>query len=184
MILYAFRKIFSCLHPKKYPLQTMNSLQWYVAYTFSRSEKKINTRIQQLGIQSFLPLKKVKRKWSDRLKIVEVPLFPSYVFVNTIESKISKLKSIDGIATFLSFGNKLATVKQDEIDLIRKVVQCEVNVEVVTKKFTEGQKVKIQRGPFAGLRGTLIKEQSKRRFIVELNNLNHHLLIDIPAYYL
>jgi len=162
----------------------MRAPQWYVAYTYSRSEKKIDTRIRQLGIQSFLPLQKVKRKWSDRFKFVEVPLFPSYVFVNTTEDKIPQLKSIDGIATFLSFENKLAVVKEDEIDLIRKVIQGKMDVEVVSETFVKGQKVEVQSGPFAGLTGTLIKEQGKKRFIVEFNNLNQHLSIDIPAHYL
>jgi transcription antitermination factor NusG len=59
---------------------------WYALYTKPRWEKKIHKLLQQKGIESYCPLNKVRRKWSDRIKVVEEPLFKSYIFVRVEES--------------------------------------------------------------------------------------------------
>lgn len=162
----------------------MEKKEWFVAYTVSKAEKLINTQIQELGIESYLPLQKVKRQWSDRVKLVEVPLFPSYLFVKTTKEKIPQLKSMRGIAWFIAFQNKLATIQEQEIELIRKVLAGGKEVIVTNNKFNSGQQVMIKEGPFAGLEGILIKEKGKNRFIMELKGLEQSISIDIPTNYL
>jgi len=164
-------------------LQT-NKHNWYIAYTQSRFERKIHTRIQRLGIQSFLPLHKVKRKWSDRIKIVEVPLFPSYVFVNTTSSMVSRLKTINGLSTFLSFNNKLATIKEQEIETIKKVLETETQINIQKGLFYEGKKIIFKDGPFSNLEGVLTKQQGKYRFVVNFDELANSLSVELPVEYL
>lgn len=159
----------------------MKNLQWYIAYTYSKSERKVLRRIQDMGIECFLPLHTVKRKYSDRIKLVEVPLFSSYLFIRTTESVLPQLTSIDGIARFLSFANEFATIRTSEIDLIKKIVRVGKEVSVANGSFEKGQRVMLNNGPFAGLEGVLLREKGKNRFIVSIEALNQTISIDIPT---
>lgn len=161
----------------------MNQYKWYIAYTHSNSEKKVHSKVLNLGIEAYLPLHKVKRKWSDRTKIVELPLFSSYLFVKTTEEKIPKLMGIEGIARFLSFERKLATIKEQEIELIKRIIKDGKDIHAEKKTFSNGQVVKITGGPFVGLEGILLKEQGKSRFLIEIEGLDQMLSINIPIYY-
>ena len=89
-----------------------------------------------MGLNSFLPLCKMKRQWSDRVKLVEIPLFNSYVFVNTTLDQVPKLLGINGVSRFLSFGGEFATISEEEIEIIKKVVESkqQVNVRPYTPK--------------------------------------------------
>ncbi len=155
---------------------------WFIAYTYPKAEKKIHTRINELGVESFLPLQKVKRKWSDRTKIIEVPLFPSYMFVYTTEKSIPKLLGIREIVRFLSFESKLATIKKKEIEFIKQALKEGKELRVEKELFEKGQKVFLNEGPFLGLEGTLIQERSKNRFIIELKVLKQSLSIEVPSW--
>ena len=70
---------------------------WYAVYTNSRAEKRVSDRIEELGIETFLPLQKTLRQWSDRKKLVEKPLISSYVFVKIIPREYFAVRKIDGV---------------------------------------------------------------------------------------
>ncbi|MDZ4679465.1 MAG: UpxY family transcription antiterminator [Saprospiraceae bacterium] len=128
----------------------MNHQKRFIAYTHSNSEKKVHSRILNLGIESYLPLHKVKKKWSDRTKVMELPLFSSYLFVKTTEDKIPKLMGIEGIARFLSFEKKLATIKEREIELIKKIIKDGKDINAEKGTFSNGQRVRITGGNYSG----------------------------------
>lgn len=162
----------------------MKTPKWFVAYTRARFEKKVHLEIQRKGIQSYLPLHKVKRQWSDRIKLVEVPLFSSYIFVKTTLDKIPKLMELKGIARFLSFDGKFATIREEEINMIEKVLNndCkDININIRPKKsIIIGQKIKIEQGVFTGLEGIFLKEHGKDCLVISIPGLNQDLLITMP----
>ncbi|MCB0606275.1 MAG: UpxY family transcription antiterminator [Lewinellaceae bacterium] len=161
----------------------MNDLKWFVAYTHYKSEKKVSSRFQHKGLEVYLPMRKVKSKWSDRIKEVEFPLFTCYVFVRTTPGRLSQVADIDGLARFLSFGNELATVKDHEIELIRKMIRDYEDVKA-EPLFTAGQRIRIAKGPLCGLEGILQKEKGKNRFLIAIEGLRQSLSIEIPSQYL
>jgi transcription antitermination factor NusG len=71
--------------------------KWYVLYTKPRWEKKVDKALLQKGIESYCPLNRVKRKWSDRIKTIEEPLFKSYVFVRVEEKDKTEVRYVDGV---------------------------------------------------------------------------------------
>ena len=160
----------------------MKNLKWYVAYTYSKSERKVHQRIKELGIESFLPLHRVKRQYSDRIKLLEVPLFTSYLFVKTTESILPQLLSIEGIARFVSFANDFATIRESEIEKIKAIIAAGREM-YISNSFAAGQRVMLNQGPFAGMEGVLVKEQGKNRFIVTIEALDQNISIDIPTSY-
>ena len=94
--------------------------KWYAVYTKPRWEKKVAILLQQKGIESYCPLNKVRRRWSDRMKTLEEPLFKSYVFVQITEGDRTAVRMTDGVINFVYWNGKPAIIKEKEIATIRK----------------------------------------------------------------
>lgn len=154
---------------------------WYVVYTYPNLEKRISILLTKRDITTYLPLQKVYHQWSDRIKELEVPLFPNYVFVHINDRERTKVLSINGILRFISFEGKLAVIPDNEIQLIRKLEHTNVEVE---SDLVKGDRVKIIRGSFAGLEGILINKIGKRRVVLRLNTLKQSLSLEININFL
>ena len=98
-------------------------LPWHVAYTKPKAEKKVFKSLSDFGFQCYFPLSRVRRKWSDRFKWVEVPVFRSYLFVRIPREKMSEALRIPGMLTFLFLDGKPAVVREEEIELIKKFLR-------------------------------------------------------------
>ncbi len=163
----------------------MREAKWHIAYTYPRSEKKVFSRTQQMGVESFLPLHTEKRYWSDRIKFIEVPLFSSYIFIKTPEFYIPRLMEINGISRFISFNRKFATIDDAEIQLIKDLLKETKDVKVLDKEeFRKGKRVRVVRGPFQGLEGTTVSEQGKNRLIITIEGMDQELSVNIPMSHL
>jgi len=91
-----------------------------VLYTSARAEKRVADRLRDVGVDVYLPLHKSKRKWSDRVKEVEMPLFNSYVFVRLPEHKLRDLLQVYGVSRILFYLGRPAVVRDVEIDAIKE----------------------------------------------------------------
>ena len=96
---------------------------WHVIYTKPRHEKRVFEDLILRECTAYLPLVNRRSQWSDRRKTIEKPLFTSYVFVylNDITSYYRVLQ-VDGFVMFISFGGKLAMVKDSEIETIKQLI--------------------------------------------------------------
>jgi len=92
--------------------ESRQGLKWHVIYTMPRAERKVASSIDEMGIESYLPLYKVTRQWSDRKKKVEVPLFPNYVFVKVSEKGRRVIFNIKEPVKFISIDNKPVVVDE------------------------------------------------------------------------
>ncbi len=97
-----------------------NSKKWYAVYTKPRWEKKVHLLCDQQHIESYCPLNKVRKKWSDRIKLVHEPLFKSYVFVHVSEAEKTKVREVGGVLNYVYAEGKPAVIREEEIDMIRK----------------------------------------------------------------
>ena len=84
------------------------SSRWFAIYTRPRWEKKVNHLLLQKGIESYCPLNKVRRKWSDRIKTIEEPLFKSYVFVRIADEERTPVRMTNGVVNFVYWNGKPA----------------------------------------------------------------------------
>lgn len=153
---------------------------WYVLYTYPNSEKKVFQNLQRDNIETFLPLQKVIRQWSDRKKILEVPLFPNYIFVHIRPNEKYKALNVSGIVKYVSFDNKPVFVDPNEISLIKNLVQSNYDL-FVENEFSEGDLVYITQGPFAGLEGVLFERKGQQRFGVRIASLSQTVSIEISS---
>jgi transcription antitermination factor NusG len=159
----------------------ISQVQWYAAYTFPKFEKKVHLELVRRNIEVYLPLQKVFRQWSDRIKKIEVPLFPNYIFIKTADFERRDLVRIHGISNFVSFESKPAKISDEDIATIKKLESENLEVE---HTLVEGTLVKVIRGPLAGLRGRLYSRKGKFRFGVRIDTIKQSLSVEIPAAYL
>jgi transcription antitermination factor NusG len=89
--------------------------RWYVVYVKSRSEKKVRDRLAKQKLNTFLPLIKTVRQWSDRRKQVEIPLFNGYLFVHIVPDEFTIVKMTEGVVDFVKQEGKFATIRDEQI---------------------------------------------------------------------
>jgi transcription antitermination factor NusG len=161
--------------------KTENHLNgWYVIYTKSKYEKKVQEELVSKEYTSYLPLIQKTSIWSDRRKIIEMPLFPSYVFVYLNDIRIYyKLLQIKGVVNFIKFENKFVIVKELEIDRIRQIVNNCSQIELTDLK--TGEKKTILSGPLSGLECEIIAFKGKYKIIVNIESLKQNIIAEIPA---
>ncbi len=140
---------------------------WYVLYTTSRSEKQVEQRLKQMGIETFLPLHLSPRRWSDRVKLIEVPLFSSYVFVRTHDIVLRSLLHIQGISKIVYYDGLPAIVKEKEIEAIRSFLEQAKAHELM---YSVSDKVLIACGPLKDISGK-IKRIGRTHLLLYLEQL-------------
>jgi len=161
--------------------QTLKGPEWHVVYTRPRTERIVAAGISDLGIESYLPIHRVVKQWSDRRKKLEVPLFPNYVFVKVAEIKRTPLYKIKELVKFISIDKKPVVVREKEILAMKKILN--ENVEVSMEEyFQEGSNVKIVYGPFAGLEGVVIQRNSSDRLLIKIDALKKAFSVNISAH--
>jgi transcription antitermination factor NusG len=127
---------------------TRNDKTWYVLYTDPNREKKVFALLTQRGIEAYCPLNRVRKRWSDRLKWVEEPLFKSYVFVRVAENEAPTVRMTPGVINFVYWLGKPAVVKDKEIETIRKFLNDYYEVEALPLDLSIDAKVTIRKGVF------------------------------------
>ena len=135
--------------------------RWYAIYTRPRWEKKVNSILLEKGIESYCPLNKVRRKWSDRIKTIEEPLFKSYVFVKIDEGEKSKVRMTNGVVNFVYWDGKPAVIKEKEIQTIKRFLDEHENVEVVKMDFEPEDRIRVVAGPMMDQEGKILEVKNK-----------------------
>jgi transcription antitermination factor NusG len=133
----------------------MKRTYWYAIYTKPRWEKKIAYLLNEKGYRAYCPLNKVRRKWSDRYKIVEEPLFSSYVFINITEEEIPEIRMLHGVLNFVYWNGKPGIIKDSEIDDIKRFLNEYPNIQAVPFEIVPNSKVIINQGAMMGKKGVV-----------------------------
>ncbi len=156
-------------------------LKWYVVYTKSRSEKKINERLEKIGIETYLPLIKTLRQWSDRKKKVEIPLINSYIFVKANKLNYTSILNTEGVINFIKFENKHASIPDNQINNLKILMQDSNDITVSNNEFIKGEKIKIEFGKFKGYNGEIKELKGKHKLIVYIQALNTSFSLEISV---
>lgn len=150
------------------------SRKWLAVYTRPRWEKKVNQLLTEKGLESYCPLNKVRRKWSDRVKIVEEPLFKSYVFVKVNDDDRTAVRMTNGAINFVYWDGKPAVIKEKEIIAIKRFLNEYENVEAVSADLKINQRVRITNG-------TLMDQEGK---VLDIRHKTARVAIDSLGYIL
>lgn len=131
-------------------------------YTKPRWEKKVHKLFDEKEVENYCPLNKVRKKWSDRIKVVEEPLFKSYIFVQVSEEEKTKVRMTNGVVNFVYWQGKPAVVKEKEINIIKKFLNEYENVIAQPITLRSDMKIKIQQGVFMDSEATITKVLSNK----------------------
>jgi len=154
--------------------------KWYVLYVKSRSEHKVSERFAEKGIKHYMPLQRVLKLWSDRKKWIDEPLFKSYIFVHIGLRQYLETLDTDGVVAFVCFGGFPEPIPNSQIELIRKMLASDLEIEVTEQKYQAGDKVKVIRGPLAGFIGDYTEQRGKYKVIVRIDIIGQNVLVTMP----
>ncbi len=159
--------------------------KWYAIYTKPRWEKKIDAVLIRKGVESWCPLQKIERQWSDRKKIIEDPLFKSYVFVRINDTERSKVLMTDGVLNFVHYLGKPAVIKDQEVETIKSYLsEKDATIRVISQEgFLEETKIRVNHGVFMGNEGTVLRGGRKKVY-VKLESLGQVMVVEFPAEFL
>ncbi len=159
--------------------------KWYAIYTKPRWEKKIDASLVKKGVESWCPLKKIERQWSDRKKIIEEPLFKSYVFVRIGPGEKSLVLMTDGALNFVHYLKKPAVIRDEEINLIKKyLAEKDASISVISEEgYREETRIRVNHGVFMDKEGTVLRGGKKKVF-VRLESLGQVMVVEFPAEFL
>jgi len=160
-------------------MQTNQSAhQWFALRVKSRHEKTVALAVRHKGFEEFLPLYRWRQTWSDRFKWVEMPLFPGYVFCRLDPENRLPLLTIPGAIDFVSLGKNPAPIEETEIASVQAAVRSEIAAEPCSF-LDNGHRVRLKRGPLAGLEGYLVEATPQPRIVVSLTLLRRSIAVDI-----
>jgi transcriptional antiterminator RfaH len=154
-----------------------STYKWHVIYTKSQHEKKVLTDSKSLCVDSYLPLIKSVRYWSDRKKIIDLPLFPNYIFLKLATSKVLKVLDHPSIIGFVKVGNEFVTLPDEQIQSIRLIESKEMDYFVKKNCFTKGKVIQVKCGPLKGLIGEVVNCDKKTYFTIVLKHINNAIFV-------
>ncbi len=159
--------------------------KWYALYTKPRWEKKIDASLIKKNIESWCPLQKMEKQWTDRKKIIEEPLFKSYIFVHIDLTEKVRVLQTDGILNFVHYLGKPAVIRDEEINLIKHyLLEKDVKISLISKEgYAESTRIRVNHGVFMGKEGTVLKN-AKKKIFVKLESLGQVMVVEFPVEYL
>ena len=166
------------------PAELYAEPHWYACYTRARHEKMVETQLRQRGLESYLPLVQQVRQWSDRKKVVQFPLFPSYVFGRFTLREVHAVLTTPGVSTIVRASGYPTPIADTELENVKRfaIGLAESGIEPETRPFlVEGQWVRVLEGPFEGVEGMVVERRGRKRVLVGLAAIGQGLEIDIDT---
>ena len=154
--------------------------QWFAAYTTSRHEKAVAGHFAQRKIEAFLPLYRTMRSWKNGCKVnVELPLFPSYIFVRVPRRDRVGVLQVPGVLSLVSNAGKPVPLPTAEIDALRAaipIINCEPHPYLVV-----GERARIKSGPLMGMQGVLLRKKNFLRVVLSLDLITQSVAVEVDA---
>jgi len=160
----------------------VNRLQnrWYAAHTRANHEKRVAEQLGQRAVEHFLPLYQSVRKWTDRRKRLEVPLFPGYIFVRLPLQERMRVLEIPSVARLVGFDNLPAPLPDDEMEAMRNGLTGQLRA-VPHPYLKVGRRVRIIRGPLESREGILLRNKSGFRVVLSIDLIMRSVAVEIAA---
>jgi transcription elongation factor/antiterminator RfaH len=161
-------------------VSTQSQTFWYAAYTASRHEKTVAEHLRQRDVECFLPLYETVRRWNNGRHRIELPLFPSYVFVRMELRNKLRVLQVPGLVQLVTFQGAPAVLPDAEIETLRGALSAGV-VAAPYRYLTVGSKVEICNGPLQGMRGVLLRHQGQFRVVISVEMIMRSIVVEVDA---
>jgi transcription antitermination factor NusG len=158
--------------------------RWYACYTRARHEKLVERQLRERAVESYLPTIRMLRQWKDRKKLINVVLFPSYVFARFPLGQLYTVLAVPGITTVVRSNGHPVVVPDDDLANVRRFAEVlsAVDGEATVRAFpARGDHVCITSGPFCGIRGVVLEHRKRCRVLVGLQAIGWGAEVELDA---
>src|SRR5438105_167805 len=165
-------------------LQETHSDSWFVVWTESRAEKKVEARIAALGLSPWLPTITERHRWSDRWREVVCPLFPGYLFARARAVEWHKVLHTPGVLTVVKHGERPALLADAFIARLRDAIDRDGAVpEPIAEgvDYRPGDEVIVQEGALKGVRGVVRERRSARQLVIWVSEIGRGVAFTIGS---
>lgn len=157
--------------------------RWFAVYTKYKREKQVFKRLQERGIEAYLPLQAFTRRYTRKVKHVELPLISCYIFTKITKPEYVPVLETPDVVNFVKLAKEVIAIPEAEMELMKRVVGEGQEVEVTPNAYEPGDEVEVIGGSLTGLRGKLVEKQGEKNFIIELENLGYEMRMFVnPAW--
>jgi transcription antitermination factor NusG len=133
-------------------------------------------------VNEFLPLISTRNRWADRIKTIERPLFPGYIFCEVERHHVSSIRSTPGIFDVVRAGSSPLPARREEVESLLNAVRHDLPIEPCNLEgLCGGEWLRIAAGPLSGLCGTLLRFRGAERLLISIELLHRQVLVELPA---
>lgn len=151
---------------------------WFALQVVPRHEKSVDKILEYRGYNHFLPTYRVRRRWSDRVSVVEEPLFPGYVFCRSQSNLMEIIRGSPGIIRIVAFGGRPHPVPDKEIEALQQIVRGKREYSAFPY-LNVGQKVQVISGPLTGVSGIITQFKNRDRLVISLEVIMQSVSVEI-----
>jgi transcription antitermination factor NusG len=151
---------------------------WFALQVVPRHEKSVDKMLEYRGCNHFLPTHRVRRRWSDRVSVVEEPLFHGYVFCRSQSNLMEIIRGSPGIIRIVAFGGRPHPVPDKEIEALQQIVGGKREYSAFPY-LNVGQKVRVISGPLTGISGTIMQFKNHDRLVISLDVIMKSVSVEI-----
>ncbi len=156
--------------------------KWFAVYTSYKREKVALKQLQIKGVEAYLPIQKLVRKWGRKTRVVELPLISNYLFVKITKKEYVSVLECGYVNGFVKFSNNLLAIPEEEINTLKRILSENIEVSIAESRFYKGDQVEITSGNLYGLKGKLVKIEGKKSVLVDLQYMGYALQLSVdPA---
>jgi transcription antitermination factor NusG len=152
--------------------------EWYAVQVKARQETQVSQILRCKGYETLVPLYKIKKRWSDRNKIVELPLFPGYMFCRFDPQIPGKIISTPGVMSVVGFGRGPVPVREDEVASLKILMESGADCEPHSF-FYAGQAVEVVSGPLTGVKGDVVSSGRKMRILISVQLIQGSVVVEV-----
>ena len=154
---------------------------WFAVFTTPRHEKRVEQHLRLRNVERFLPLYRSPRKWRNGLKVVlELPLFPGYIFVRIRRSERVKVLEVPGVVAIVGgAAGQMARLPEAEVEALRSGLhlrQAEPH-----PLLTVGRRARIRTGALAGLEGIVVRKKNSLRVVLTMDLIMQSIVVEVDG---
>jgi transcription antitermination factor NusG len=168
---------FGVERPRHYSRE-LPELHWYAAYTWTNHEKRVTQQLSERSVEHFLPVYESVRRWKDRRIKLELPLFPSYIFVRLALCERLKVLQLPSIVRLVGFGGQPTALPDNEIQALRASGTLPTEPHPY---LTVGRRVRVKAGALGGVEGILIRRKNALRVVLSVNLIMKSASVEVDA---
>ena len=153
---------------------------WFALQVKQRYEQLTATALRNKGYEEFLPLYKCRRRWSDRIKQLDLPLFPGYLFCKLDPTNRLPILTTPGVVLIVGIGKVPVPVEESEIAAVRSIVASQLPAQP-WPFLRAGQRVRIDNGPLRGVEGMFLNHKNQFRLVVSVTILQRSVAVEVAS---